>query len=118
VSRQAELGWRRQVRGIVTAIKTPGQDVTEVTCHVGPACADTVRGNFAFCDFDRMEGAHLFTIASAARQNGTVTFLIKSLGDYTRNLSQKISVGQTVKVEGPTAVLTLTGATVSPIKSG
>lgn len=101
LSLAGRVGRRRQLCGRVTAIKTPARDVTEVTCHIGPAWRGHRAGQFAFVTFDRMEGAHPFTLASADRANGTVTFLIKSLGDYTRNLSQKISVGQTVKVEGP-----------------
>src|SRR5690606_1895637 len=101
LSLTGRVGRRRQVRGMVTAIKTPDRDVTEVTCHMGPAWPGHRAGQFAFVTFDRIEGAHPFTIASADRENGTVTFLIKSLGDFTRNLSQKISVGQTVNIEGP-----------------
>lgn len=101
LSLTGRVGRRRQVRGMVTAIKTPDRDVTEVTCHMGPAWPGHRAGQFAFVTFDRLEGAHPFTIASADRENGTVTFIIKSLGDFTRNLSQKISVGQTVNIEGP-----------------
>ena len=101
LSLAGRVGRRRQVRGTVTAIKTPARDVTEVSCHMGPTWRGHRAGQFAFVTFDRLEGAHPFTIASADRANGTVTFLIKSLGDYTRNLSHKISVGQAVKVEGP-----------------
>jgi len=101
LSLAGRIGRRRQVRGTVTAIKTPTRDVTEVTCHMGPAWRGHRAGQFAFVTFDRLEGGHPFTIASADQVNGTVTFLIKSLGDFTRNLSRKISVGQTVKIEGP-----------------
>lgn len=101
LSLTGRVGRRRQVHGTVTAIKIPACDVTEVTCHMGPAWRGHRAGQFALVTFDRIEGAHPFTIASVDRGDGTVTFMIKSLGDFTRNLSQKIREGQTVKIEGP-----------------
>ncbi|WP_227712441.1 ferredoxin reductase family protein [Marinobacter zhanjiangensis] len=95
------VGRRRQVQGTIISINTPARDVTEVTCDLGPAWHGHRAGQFAFVTFNTMEGAHPFTIASADQGNGTVTFLIKALGDFTRNLSHKIRVGQTVKIEGP-----------------
>src|SRR5690606_10088326 len=57
---------------------------------------------FAFVTFDAREGAHPYTIASA-NPAGThrLTFQIKALGDYTRELAQHLAVGQPVQVEGP-----------------
>ncbi|MDK8465448.1 ferric reductase-like transmembrane domain-containing protein [Marinobacter sp. SS13-12] len=101
LSLAGRVGRHRQVRGTITAINTPAPDVTEVTCHLGQAWRGHRAGQFAFVTFDTLEGAHPFTIASADRGDGRVTFLIKSLGDFTRNLSQKIRAGQTVTVEGP-----------------
>ncbi len=101
LSLAGRVGRNRQARGTITAITTPAQDVTEVTCHLGPAWRGHRAGQFALVTFNALEGAHPFTIASADRGDGTVTFLIKSLGDFTRNLSHKIRVGQPVTVEGP-----------------
>lgn len=101
VSLTGRVGRRRQVQGSITAINTPARDITEVTCHLGSAWRGHRAGQFALVTFNAVEGAHPFTIASADWENRTVTFLIKSLGDFTRNLSHKIKVGQAVKVEGP-----------------
>lgn len=101
LSLTGRVGRRHQVRGTITAINTPAQDVTEVTCHLGTAWRGHRAGQFALVTFNALEGAHPFTIASADRGSATVTFLIKSLGDFTRNLSHKIRVGQPVMVEGP-----------------
>ncbi len=54
-----------------------------------------------FVSFNRIEGAHPFTIANADKNNGQLTFEIKALGDYTRNLAKKITQGQAVTIEGP-----------------
>ncbi len=101
LSLTGRIGRRRQFQGTITGINTPAHDVTEVTCHLGSAWRGHRAGQFAFVTFNTMEGAHPFTIASADQGNGTVTFLIKSLGDFTRNLSHKIRVEQSVKIEGP-----------------
>lgn len=58
-------------------------------------------GQFVFITFDPREGAHPFTIASADHGDRTISFQIKALGDYTRTLNQRLSVGQSVTVEGP-----------------
>ncbi|MEF8731230.1 MAG: ferredoxin reductase family protein [Candidatus Accumulibacter meliphilus] len=43
---------------------------------------------------------HPFSIASGNAENGTLTFIIRELGDYTGNL-QALQRGQTVYVDGP-----------------
>ena len=58
-------------------------------------------GQFAFVRFDRREGAHPYTIASAPRPDGAIRFEIKALGDYTSRLPGALRVGQPVEVEGP-----------------
>lgn len=58
-------------------------------------------GQFAFVTFDRKEGAHPFTIASAWSGDGRLFFLVKSLGDYTAKLASTLSPGDLVQVEGP-----------------
>ena len=101
LSLAGKVGTRRQVAGTITAISAPARDITEVTCHLDAAWRGSRAGQFALVTFNALEGAHPFTISSADRANSTVTFLIKSLGDFTRHLSHKIKVGQSVKVEGP-----------------
>jgi predicted ferric reductase len=63
-------------------------------------------GQFAFVTFDRKEGKHPFTIASAwdpvARR---ITFISKALGDYTKFLPDRLKTGAEAIVEGPTARL-------------
>ena len=58
-------------------------------------------GQFAFVTFNKREGAHPFTIASAWTGDGTIGFFIKALGDYTKTLPSEIDVGDLVTVEGP-----------------
>lgn len=95
------IGRDRRVSGVVASVASPAPDITEVTCRLDPGWGGHRAGQFAFVGFDRFEGAHPFTIASADHGDRTVTFQIKALGDYTRRLATRIAVGQPVTVEGP-----------------
>ncbi|WP_295434401.1 ferric reductase-like transmembrane domain-containing protein [uncultured Thiodictyon sp.] len=95
------IGQGRRARGTIVSIATPARDVTEVVCQLEPRWRGHRAGQFAFVRFDRFEGHHPFTIASADQGDRRVTFLIKALGDYTRALPGRIAVGQAVTVEGP-----------------
>lgn len=95
------IGRSRRSVGSVIAVTTPAPDVTEVVCRTGERWHGHRPGQFAFVTFDRLEGAHPFTIASADPAARTVTFQIKALGDYTRGLAGRLTVGQPVTIEGP-----------------
>jgi predicted ferric reductase len=94
------IGHRRQVRSTIVSVRNE-QDVTEITCRLDGPWQSHRPGQFAFVTFNSFEGAHPFTIASADRGDQTITFCIKSLGDFTRRLGQHVAVGQEATVEGP-----------------
>lgn len=80
----------------------------EVVCAMPAAWPGHRAGQFAFVRFDASEGAHPFTIASAAGSMGEsergeplLRLVIKPLGDYTRTLHRQLRVGQRVDIEGP-----------------
>ena len=58
-------------------------------------------GQFAFVTFGDGEGAHPFTISSAWKNDGLLSFQIKELGDYTARLPGILKVGDGATVEGP-----------------
>jgi len=95
------IGRKRRASGSVVAVHNPGNDIIEVSCRLDGKWRGHYPGQFAFVTFDKAEGAHPFTIASADRGDRTVTFAIKALGDYTRRLPRQLSVGNPVMVEGP-----------------
>jgi predicted ferric reductase len=66
-------------------------------------------GQFAFVTFDAAEGPHPFTISSTWTGDGRLVFLIKGLGDYTRELPTSLRQGSLVTVEGPYGRFTFTG---------
>lgn len=101
VALSGRIGRDRRVRGEVIAVSSPAPDLTEIVCRLDGEWRGHQAGQFAFLGFDSFEGAHPFTIANADRGDHTLSFQIKALGDYTRQLSNRIRVGQSVTVEGP-----------------
>ena len=72
------------------SVRDAGAGVTEVVCRLDEGWRGHRPGQFAFATFDRLEGAHPFTIAGADRGDRRVRFQIKALGDYTRGLAQRL----------------------------
>ena len=95
------IGRSRQVSGSILSIEQTAPDVLAVRCQLAEGWRGHRPGQFAFISFDRAEGPHPYTIASADRGDRCITFQIKALGDYTRTLKQHLSIGQAVTVEGP-----------------
>jgi len=95
------VGRKRAVDGTVISVRQSAADVTEVSCRLGDNWKGHRPGQFAFITSSRFEGAHPFTIANADQGDRIVTFQIKALGDYTRNLMHSMWPGLPVKIEGP-----------------
>lgn len=58
-------------------------------------------GQYAFLRFAHDQEPHPFTIASSGDSPQTLRFAIKSLGDFTAELANRLQVGQPVTIEGP-----------------
>lgn len=95
------IGKRRRYTGEIVTVETPAADLTRITCRLEPRWPGHRAGQFVFLTLHDREGQHPFTIASAPRADGCLTFVIKALGDYTRHLAARLTPGQTVSVEGP-----------------
>lgn len=105
------VGLRRQHNGHIDSVTPLGQGAgapLAVVCALPQSWPGHRAGQFAFVRFDRAEGAHPFTIASApgalgrnARGEELLRFVIKPLGDYTNTLHQRLHAGQAVSIEGP-----------------
>lgn len=98
-----QIGRRRKVSGKITELQHfPSMKITEAEVTVDRVWPGHAAGQFAFVTFDRKEGAHPFTIASAwDPKTRTIRFISKALGDYTERLPQTVKVGDDVTVEGP-----------------
>src|SRR5690606_16743924 len=97
------VGARSTVAGRVTRVAAfPETRVVQAAIELRGPWPGHRPGQFAFVTFDRREGAHPYTIASAwhARER-EVSFLIKVLGDHTARLYETLTPGQPVLVEGP-----------------
>lgn len=95
------IGRSRRVQGKIVSVERPAADIVAVRCQLDQGWRGHRPGQFAFITFDRSEGPHPFTIASADRGDRTISFQIKALGDYTRGLADQLQPGQAVSVEGP-----------------
>ncbi len=97
------VGAGRQAQGSITSLTYyPELRVLEGEIAIPQGWPGHRAGQFAFGISDPAEGAHPYTIASAwndAERRGT--FIIKSLGDHTRSLPDRLRVGQQVTIEGP-----------------
>ncbi len=59
-------------------------------------------GQFAFVSFGQkgLREMHPFTIASAPKDNGDFSMIIKNLGDFTNRLNRELTEGTKVRVDG------------------
>jgi predicted ferric reductase len=101
VSLAGRIGRARQVQGSIIAVEQTAVDILSVTCQLDPGWRGHRPGQFAFVTFDPGEGAHPYTLASADQGDCRVRFEIKALGDYTRTLAKRLSIGQHITLEGP-----------------
>lgn len=96
------IGRKRKHAGRIIAVHPHEDQTLELICDPGPNWPEHNPGQFAFLTFEQSEGAHPFTISSAAQgPKPTLTFQIKNLGDYTAQLARKLAPDQAVTIEGP-----------------
>lgn len=95
------IGKNRRYQGIIKSVESLSNQVTQVVCDLGKQWPGHQAGQFALVTFNKLEGAHPFTLSSADKTNGQLSFQIKALGDYTRKIPQHLHSGQPVLIEGP-----------------
>lgn len=100
ISLCGRIGRQRTHQATVSAMTHAGNNVLELECTIDHQWHHQA-GQFAFLRFNDREGAHPFTIASAANAQRTLRFSIKALGDYTHRLPSTVKVGDAVSIEGP-----------------
>ena len=102
ISLTRKVGSRRKAHGTIEALEYHAENqVLKVAVKLDGRWAGHKAGQFAFVTFDPAEGPHPFTISSAWQGDGKLFFLIKGIGDYTRQLPDSLKVGDSVNVEGP-----------------
>jgi predicted ferric reductase len=97
-----KIGASHRASGKISQIRVHEDGkVTEVEVLLTTPWEGHKEGQFAFVTFDTREGHHPFTLSSSWKDDATLSFHIKQLGDYTRTLSQTLKIGDPVTVEGP-----------------
>lgn len=101
-SLSGRIGRGRRVQARIESLVFHADNrVLEVRLALESAWPGHEAGQFAFVTFDPREGPHPFTISSAWQKDGRLVFMIKGLGDYTRQLPAILKEGDRVAVEGP-----------------
>lgn len=97
------VGRSSQVEGSIETVKIfPTLNVLETVIKLDEGWRGHSGGQFAFVTFDPKEGPHPYTIGSSWNEKDRhITFITKSLGDYTKLLPERLKAGDRVKVEGP-----------------
>ncbi|MGE5866596.1 MAG: ferric reductase-like transmembrane domain-containing protein [Rhizobacter sp.] len=101
LSLTGRIGFERRALGHVESLRLHDDRVLEVHCALDTAWEGHEAGQFVFVTFDRREGAHPFTVASAWRGDGQLVLAIKALGDYTSALPRLLHLGSSFTIEGP-----------------
>ena len=103
ISILGRIGAGRRISGQLTELtRFPGVHSLEKLITLGAGWPGHRPGQFAFVTSDLREGPHPYTIASAwDPASRRIKFVTKALGDYTSQLGARLTVGQTVTVEGP-----------------
>ena len=96
------VGKKRQMSGKVVAVDRY-EDIGFLSLEILPdkPWKTCQAGQFAFIAVNGSKEAHPFTIASAMRSNHHLRFVIKGLGDGTRQMAERLKVGDPVRLEGP-----------------
>ena len=101
----------RQVVGEVAAVRRhESLDVVVVDILCKGRWAGHEPGQFAFVTLHEDEGPHPYTISSSWTGDGHITVIIKARGDYTSTLSERLRIGDVVKLEGPYGKFNFQGA--------
>lgn len=96
-----QVGKKRKSEGSIQSINTyPDMNMFELIVK-NDKWKGHNEGQFAFLKFEKKEPHHPFTISSAwDEKTKNISFTIKTLGDYTNTLANKLKIGDSVVLEG------------------
>ncbi|MDR9467995.1 ferric reductase-like transmembrane domain-containing protein [Marinospirillum sp.] len=95
------IGKSKKVAATLDQVTPLNDQMLEVTCTLDKPLRRYQPGHFARVTFDRLEGAHPFTLVPESGCSKRFSFCIKALGDYTRQLPHHLQPGQKIQLEGP-----------------
>lgn len=98
-----KIGNKRKVKGYVTGIEYYAElKTSDIIIKLNDEWKGHKAGQFVFVKFNDSEAPHPYTLTSSWNaETKEIHIIIKSLGDYTSTLHQKIKIGEKVTVEGP-----------------
>ena len=96
-----KIGASRKITAKISSIDLREGDILDLRLSTEGSAFDYWPGQYAFLKFAHDKEPHPFSMASFDNQRSSLRFAIKGLGDFTSALSERLSVGQTVEVEGP-----------------
>lgn len=104
------IGRKQRYPARLVSSQSHSNGIVEVCCQADENWPGHRPGQFILITFDKAEGSHPFTIASAWNpESRLLTLAIKALGDYTSKLSETLTTGQSVSLEGPYGDFTFSG---------
>lgn len=94
--------FNKRIEYSINKVSDLGYGLTEITLKTNATNLSYLAGQFAFFTFPSMskKEQHPFTISSHP-YNNYLRITIKGLGDYTNDINEKLSLGDTALVEGP-----------------
>jgi len=99
-SLSGKIGKKRTYEAYVQTFSHDDDNQVTDLCLSVPAWQGHISGQFAYLNFGG-NNIHPFTIANADHKEGKLHFLIKELGDFTKQLKNNLAIGQKISIEGP-----------------
>ncbi|AGH79998.1 oxidoreductase [Psychromonas sp. CNPT3] len=100
LSLNGKIGKKKRHHAVLSSFyHDHSNQVTELSLSV-QGWPEHKSGQFAYLNFGA-NNIHPFSIASTYKKNAPLRFLIKELGDFTSDLKNQLTIGQTIKIEGP-----------------
>jgi len=96
-----QIGFMHRNSATITKLETPVDKVIEMHLSVESTPFKYHAGQFVFLRFSHDKEPHPFSIASYDQERKSLRFDIKSLGDFTSKLHDRLKQGQKVQIEGP-----------------
>lgn len=101
ISMFQQIGMSQKTKAIISQVICHEQKILDIRLITNHKPFIYQAGQYAFLRFEHDKEPHPFTIASSGNDPHNLRFVIKSLGNFTNELINRLQVGQTVEVEGP-----------------
>lgn len=105
-----KTGDSRKVNAIISQLENRKDGILDLRISTNQKPFFHQPGQYVFLRFEHESEPHPFTIASSGDNPSSLRFAIKSLGDFTGELTQYLQVGQNVQMEGPYGEFTFKSA--------